>query len=78
MLFSTSIRLGVIEEEREEDERRLNAAMAAAERMNVLVSHQGQKIDEKEVKGTINCSQYESLLIPLKARLNTYYGALHS
>nr|XP_023647759.1 RAS protein activator like-3-like isoform X2 [Paramormyrops kingsleyae] len=35
-LASTTFRLGVIEEEREEDERKLNAAMAAAERMNVL------------------------------------------
>jgi len=31
-------RLGVIEEEREEDERKLNVAVAAVERMNVLVS----------------------------------------
>lgn len=32
-------RLGVIEEEREEDERKLNVAVAAVERMNVLVSN---------------------------------------
>ena len=32
------IRLGMIEEEREEDERKLNVALAAAERVNVLVS----------------------------------------
>lgn len=30
-------RLGVIEEEKEEDERRLGVAVAAAERMSVLV-----------------------------------------
>ena len=30
-------RLGVIEEEREEDERKLGVAIAATERMNVLV-----------------------------------------
>ncbi len=30
-------RLGVIEEEREEDERKLSVAIAAAERMNTLV-----------------------------------------
>ncbi|XP_018617642.1 ras GTPase-activating protein nGAP isoform X2 [Scleropages formosus] len=35
-LASAMFRLGVIEEEREEDERKLNVAMAAAERMNVL------------------------------------------
>lgn len=29
----------MIEEEREEDERKLNAAIAAAERMNILVRH---------------------------------------
>lgn len=34
-------RLGVIEEEREEDERKLNVAVAAVERMNVLVSYMG-------------------------------------
>lgn len=33
-------RLGVIEEEREEDERKLSVAVAAAERMNVLVRKQ--------------------------------------
>ena len=42
MLWSSSSlcvshRLGVIEEEREEDERKLSVAIAAAERMNVLV-----------------------------------------
>ncbi|KAK0131848.1 Disabled 2-interacting protein [Merluccius polli] len=35
-LASTTYRLGMIEEEREEDERKLNVAMAAAERINVL------------------------------------------
>ncbi|XP_076150873.1 RAS protein activator like-3 isoform X2 [Alosa pseudoharengus] len=35
-LASATFRLGVIEEEREEDERKLSIAIAAAERMNVL------------------------------------------
>ncbi|XP_042251407.1 RAS protein activator like-3 isoform X1 [Thunnus maccoyii] len=35
-LASATFRLGVIEEEREEDERKLSVAIAAAERMNVL------------------------------------------
>ncbi|KAB5515416.1 hypothetical protein PHYPO_G00249480 [Pangasianodon hypophthalmus] len=35
-LASATFRLGVIEEEREEDERKLSVALAAAERMNVL------------------------------------------
>ncbi|XP_051562662.1 RAS protein activator like-3 isoform X1 [Myxocyprinus asiaticus] len=35
-LASATFRLGVIEEEREEDERKLNVAVAAVERMNVL------------------------------------------
>ncbi|KAF5881532.1 RAS protein activator like-3-like isoform X1, partial [Clarias magur] len=35
-LASVTFRLGVIEEEREEDERKLSVALAAAERMNVL------------------------------------------
>ncbi|KAJ3614483.1 hypothetical protein NHX12_018055 [Muraenolepis orangiensis] len=35
-LASATFRLGMIEEEREEDGRRLNAAIAAAERINVL------------------------------------------
>lgn len=36
-IHSVCNRLGVIEEEREEDERKLSVAIAAAERMNVLV-----------------------------------------
>lgn len=32
-------RLGVIEEERDEDERKLNVAVAAVDRLNVVVSH---------------------------------------
>lgn len=39
-------RLGVIEEEREEDERKLSVAIAAAERMNVLV----RQTDRKKIK----------------------------
>ncbi|KAM7393636.1 hypothetical protein PAMP_020493 [Pampus punctatissimus] len=35
-LASATFRLGVIEEEREEDERKLGVAIAAAERMNIL------------------------------------------
>ncbi|XP_053713301.1 RAS protein activator like-3-like isoform X2 [Synchiropus splendidus] len=35
-LASATFRLGVIEEEREDDERKMNVALAAAERMNVL------------------------------------------
>ncbi|XP_036398822.1 RAS protein activator like-3 isoform X1 [Megalops cyprinoides] len=35
-LASATFRLGVIEEEREEDERKLNVAVAAVERMNLL------------------------------------------
>ncbi|XP_051939182.1 RAS protein activator like-3 isoform X2 [Hippocampus zosterae] len=35
-LASATFRLGVIEEEREDDERKLNVAVAAAERMNIL------------------------------------------
>uniref|UniRef100_A0A3B1K5W0 DAB2 interacting protein n=1 Tax=Astyanax mexicanus TaxID=7994 RepID=A0A3B1K5W0_ASTMX len=35
-LASATFRLGVIEEEREEDERKLSVALAAADRMNVL------------------------------------------
>ncbi|XP_019734733.1 RAS protein activator like-3-like [Hippocampus comes] len=38
-LASATFRLGVIEEEREDDERKLNVAVAAAERMNILVRH---------------------------------------
>lgn len=41
-------RLGVIEEEREEDERKLSVAIAAAERMNVLVRQtDGEKADDQ-------------------------------
>ncbi|XP_077381435.1 ras/Rap GTPase-activating protein SynGAP isoform X2 [Festucalex cinctus] len=61
-LASATFRLGVIEEEREDDERKLNIAIAAAERMNILEeqfaglmkdihqlnkSYKNQKADEK-------------------------------
>lgn len=45
-------RLGVIEEEREEDERRLNVALAAAERMNVLVRRTKTHISARDQQVT--------------------------
>ncbi|XP_061736631.1 disabled homolog 2-interacting protein isoform X1 [Nerophis ophidion] len=45
-LCSTTFRLDVIEEERENDERKMNVAMAAAERMNVLEEQFGDLLKD--------------------------------
>lgn len=42
LIVCSSHRLGVIEEEKEEDERKLSVAVAAAERMSVLVRQNRQ------------------------------------
>lgn len=60
-------RLGVIEEEREEDERKLGVAIAAAERMNVLVRRKKtQLLSGDEVRDYPNVryvlSYFEKLL----------------
>ncbi|KAL2087068.1 hypothetical protein ACEWY4_018127 [Coilia grayii] len=63
-LASATFRLGVIEEEREDDERKLSIAMAAAERMNVLEEqfagllqqmHQVRGPNSENVKNTPYC-----------------------
>lgn len=43
LFVCSSRRLGVIEEEKEEDERKLSVAVAAAERMSVLVRQTGSQ-----------------------------------
>lgn len=49
LIVCSSHRLGVIEEEKEEDERKLSVAVAAAERMSVLVRKNRQpESDNKE------------------------------
>ncbi|XP_029998845.1 ras GTPase-activating protein nGAP isoform X2 [Sphaeramia orbicularis] len=68
-LASATFRLGVIEEEREEDERKLSVAIAATERMNVLEeqfavllkdlqqlneAHSGQQNKQQQEKPHIN------------------------
>ncbi|XP_010887616.3 RAS protein activator like-3 isoform X2 [Esox lucius] len=50
-LASATFRLGVIEEEREEDERKMNVAMAAAERMNVLEEQFADLMKERQQFG---------------------------
>ncbi|KAJ8002077.1 hypothetical protein DPEC_G00176050 [Dallia pectoralis] len=50
-LASATFRLGVIEEEREEDERKINIAMATSDRMNVLEEQFADLLKEKQQFG---------------------------
>ncbi|MEQ2254787.1 hypothetical protein ILYODFUR_007210 [Ilyodon furcidens] len=57
-LASATFRLGVIEEEREEDERKLSVALAAADRMNVLEEQfAGLMKDLKQLNEAYSSSQ---------------------
>ncbi|XP_048869178.1 ras GTPase-activating protein nGAP isoform X2 [Brienomyrus brachyistius] len=64
-LASTTFRLGVIEEEREEDERKLTVAMAAAERMNVLEEQFAELLkDMNKLSSQRNMQHPESVVEP--------------
>uniref|UniRef100_A0A667X6W5 RAS protein activator like 3 n=1 Tax=Myripristis murdjan TaxID=586833 RepID=A0A667X6W5_9TELE len=52
-LASATFRLGVIEEEREEDERKLSVAIAAAERMNTLVRERKRCLPNQTKKSLV-------------------------
>ncbi|XP_069024207.1 RAS protein activator like-3 [Embiotoca jacksoni] len=57
-LASATFRLGVIEEEREDDERKLNIAVSAAERMNVLEEKFADLLrDLQQLNEAYNCDQ---------------------
>ncbi|XP_063058226.1 ras GTPase-activating protein nGAP isoform X2 [Engraulis encrasicolus] len=73
-LASATFRLGVIEEEREEDERKLSIAMAAAERMNVLEEqfagllqnvHQIKGPNSENVNNALHCGMAEAEQPPM-------------
>ncbi|KAM4611321.1 RAS protein activator like-3 isoform 2-T2 [Polymixia lowei] len=66
-LASATFRLGVIEEEREEDERKLNVAIAAAERMNVL---EEQFADLQKLSAAYTSNQ-NNILYPAKPHVNS-------
>ncbi|XP_047670180.1 disabled homolog 2-interacting protein isoform X4 [Tachysurus fulvidraco] len=53
-LASATFRLGVIEEEREEDERKLSVALAAAERMNVLEEQFARLLKDMQQLNTVH------------------------
>lgn len=53
-LASATFRLDVIEEEREEDERKLNVALAAAERMNVLEEQFASLLKDMQQLNTVH------------------------
>ncbi|XP_059200074.1 RAS protein activator like-3 [Centropristis striata] len=58
LLATATFRLGVIEEEREEDERKLSVAMAAAERMNVLEEQFADLVKDLQSHNTPNNLQH--------------------
>ncbi|XP_010732418.3 RAS protein activator like-3 isoform X1 [Larimichthys crocea] len=69
-LASATFRLGVIEEEREEDERKLSVAIAAAERMNILEEQfAGLLKDLHQLSETCNKAQ-NNIQHPEKPRIN--------
>ncbi|TKS69275.1 Disabled -like protein 2-interacting protein [Collichthys lucidus] len=70
-LASATFRLGVIEEEREEDERKLSVAIAAAERMNILEEQfAGLLKDLHQLSETCNKAQ-NNIQHPEKPRINS-------
>ncbi|XP_029365214.1 RAS protein activator like-3 isoform X2 [Echeneis naucrates] len=70
-LASATFRLGVIEEEREEDERKLSVAIAAAERMNVLEEQfAGLLKDLNQLSEAYNSGQ-NNLQHPAKPHINS-------
>lgn len=70
-LASATFRLGVIEEEREEDERKLSVAIAAAERMNTLEEQfAGLVKDLQQLTEAINSGQ-NHMQHPEKPRINS-------
>ncbi|XP_074549521.1 ras/Rap GTPase-activating protein SynGAP isoform X2 [Halichoeres trimaculatus] len=70
-LASATFRLGVIEEEREEDERKLGVAIAAAERMNTLEEQfAGLLRDLHQFSDTYTCDQ-KNTQHPEKLHINS-------
>ncbi|XP_029297624.1 RAS protein activator like-3 isoform X1 [Cottoperca gobio] len=70
-LASAAFRLGVIEEEREEDERKLSVAIAAAERMNVLEEQFADLLKDLHQLSEANSSGQNNLQHPEKPHINS-------
>lgn len=70
-LASATFRLGVIEEEREEDERRLNVALAAAERMNVLEEQFAGMMRDLQLLNEAHSSSQNKTQHPEKPYINS-------
>ncbi|XP_051242240.1 RAS protein activator like-3 isoform X1 [Dicentrarchus labrax] len=70
-LASATFRLGVIEEEREEDERKLGVAIAAAERMNVLEEQFAELLKELNQFKEAYISGQNNIQHPEKPHINS-------
>lgn len=70
-LASATFRLGVIEEEREEDERKLSVAIAAAERMNVLEEQFADLLKDLHHLSEANNSSQTNVQHLKKPRINS-------
>ncbi|XP_029919248.1 ras GTPase-activating protein nGAP isoform X1 [Myripristis murdjan] len=70
-LASATFRLGVIEEEREEDERKLSVAIAAAERMNTLEEQFADMIKNLNQLSEAYSSSQNSTQHPGKPQINS-------
>lgn len=70
-LDSATFRLGMIEEEREEDERKLNVAMAAAERINVLEEQLADMLKDLHRLNKEVCTDENNILQPRKSHVNS-------
>ncbi|XP_061574778.1 RAS protein activator like-3 [Cololabis saira] len=70
-LASATFRLGVIEEEREEDERKLGVAMAAADRMNVLEEQIAGLLQELQQLSEVHKSSQNNTQRPEKPTINS-------
>ncbi|XP_017292332.1 ras GTPase-activating protein nGAP isoform X2 [Kryptolebias marmoratus] len=70
-LASATFRLGVIEEEREEDERKLSVALAAAERVNVLEEQFAGLLRDLQQLNEAYSSSQNKTPPPEKPRINS-------
>ncbi|CAL8333518.1 unnamed protein product [Lota lota] len=69
-LASATFRLGMIEEERDEDERKLNVAMAAAERINVLEEQLADMLKDLHRLNKEVCTE-NNILQPTMSHINS-------
>lgn len=70
-LASATFRLGVIEEEREEDEKKLNVATAAAERINTLEERFAELLKDLQRLSEACASTQNNTVHPAKSHINS-------